>query len=225
MNLPFLPIEIKTESPLFRKALTLARYGRRAAYEQLEFLGDRVLGLIVAEMLYRHFKYENEGDWAMRFTLLVREETLAYLAKQINLSSYLITKDEGLRDNDSILADVMEAIIAAIYLDQGLDKAKLFVESLWTPLLDRSHETIKDAKSALQEWSQLHTQTLPKYELISRTGPDHAPFFIVSVMIDKYGSATGEGTSKKEAMQHAAKQLLNTLSQITVGIPKKRSKK
>ncbi len=211
MKLSFLPFDIKTESPLYTKAFTLARHGRPAAYEQLEFLGDRVLGLVIAEMLYRHFKNENEGDWAMRFTLLVREETLADIARKIGLQSYLITKDESLRNNNSILADVMEALIAALYLDQGLSKTKTFIENLWLPLLKRSHESIKDSKSALQEWSQLVVHTLPKYKLISRTGPDHAPSFVVSVEVEGYDVMTGEGPSKKEAMQRAAEKLLNIL--------------
>lgn len=211
MKLSFLPFDIKTESPLYTKAFTLARHGRPAAYEQLEFLGDRVLGLVIAEMLYRHFKNENEGDWAMRFTLLVREETLADIARKIGLQSYLITKDESLRNNNSILADVMEALIAALYLDQGLSKTKIFIENLWLPLLERSHESIKDSKSALQEWSQLVVHSLPQYKLISRTGPDHAPSFVVSVEVEGYDVMTGEGSSKKEAMQRAAEKLLNIL--------------
>ncbi len=211
MKLPFLPADINTESPLYERALTLANHRKKALYERLEFLGDRVLGLIVAEMLYRHFKNEQEGDWAMRFTLLVREETLAEVAKKIGLPAYLITEDNSMRENQSVLSDVMEALIAAIYLDQGIVKAKKFVENLWMPLLNRDHETIKDAKSALQEWSQSKVGILPEYELIERTGPDHAPHFRVKVSIEGYGSQIGEGGSKKEATQVAAEKLLSAL--------------
>ncbi len=196
---------------LFRRALTLANRGKPASYERLEFLGDRVLGMVVAEMLYRHFPQENEGDWAMRFTLLVREETLADVARQIGIPPLLITDDVALRDNNSILADVMEALIAAAYLDLGIVKVKRFIEDLWRPLLNRSYETIKDAKSALQELTQRELRVLPEYTQISRTGPDHAPHFVIKVSVPKYGEATGEGHSKKEAMQAAAGNMLSII--------------
>ncbi len=206
---------------LFRRALTLANHGKRASYERLEFLGDRVLGMIVAEMLYRHFPKENEGDWAMRFTLLVREETLADVARQIGVPALLITDDEALRNNNSILADVMEALIAAAYMDLGIVKVKKFIEDLWTPLLNRSHETIKDAKSALQEITQRDLHILPTYNQISKTGPDHAPHFVISVSIPKYGEVIGEGGSKKEAMQIAAEKMLEIISQSDKQIKRK----
>ncbi len=206
---------------VFKRALTLANHGKRAPYERLEFLGDRVLGLVIAEMLYRHFPNEHEGDWAMRFTLLVREETLAEVARKIGLPKLLITDEEPLRDNNSILADVTEALIAAAYLDLGMVKVKKFIEELWTPLLNRSHETIKDAKSALQEWSQREVRVLPVYNQLSKTGPDHAPHFVIEVSIAGVGSAIGAGTSKKEAMQTAAENMLAILPKS----PEKKSKK
>ncbi len=209
---------------VFRRALTLAYKGKRASYERLEFLGDRVLGMIVAEMLYRHFPHENEGDWAMRFTLLVREETLAEVARQIDIPLLLITDDVALRDNNSILADVMEALIAAAYLDLGLARVKQFIETLWTPLLNRSHETIKDAKSALQEFTQRELRVLPEYTQVAKTGPDHAPHFVIEVSVPKYGRLTAEGTSKKEAMQIAAEMMLEKIKSFDNKKTKKEEK-
>lgn len=207
-----LPVDqIITNNQIYKRALTLANHGKSAPYERLEFLGDRVLGLILADMLYHHFPAENEGDWAMRFTLLAQEKTLAEIAKQIGLPKRLITTDNALRQNNSILSDVCEALIAALYLDQGMEKARQFVQTWWTPLLNRSHETIKDAKSALQEWAQKH-QKMPQYTVINRIGPDHAPLFTIEAKIDGFGKAQAVGSSKKEAEQNAAKQLLTQLT-------------
>ncbi len=212
MTSSVLPVdEIITNNPIYKRALTLANHGKSAPYERLEFLGDRVLGLILADMLYHHFPAENEGDWAMRFTLLAQEKTLAEIAKQIGLPKRLITQDNALRQNSSILADVCEAVIAALYLDQGLEKARQFVQTWWTPLLNRSHETIKDAKSALQEWAQKHQQ-MPQYTVINRIGPDHAPLFTIEAKIEGFGETQAVGPSKKEAEQNAAKQLLTQLT-------------
>lgn len=200
-----------TGNPIYKRALTLANHGRKAPYERLEFLGDRVLGLILADMLYHYFPTETEGDWAMRFTILAQEKTLAEIARKIGIPEQLITPDEELRQNNSILSDVCEAVIAAIYLDQGLEKARRFIQTLWHPFLNQSHETIKDAKSALQEWAQKHKE-MPQYTVLSREGPDHAPRFTVEVNIPNYASFRASGSSKKEAEQEAAKQLFSTLT-------------
>ncbi len=201
-----------TDNPIYKRAFTLANHGKSAPYEHLEFLGDRVLGLILADMLYHHFPHETEGDWAMRFTLLAQEITLAEIAKQIGLPKRLITSDNTLRQNNSVLSDVCEALIAAIYLDQGIEKARYFVRTWWTPLLNRSHETIKDSKSALQEWAQKR-QKMPQYTTLERKGPDHAPQFTVEVKINGFGETQAVGHSKKDAEQKAAKQLLDKLSE------------
>lgn len=211
MSLEFHLSDFIKDTPIYRKALTLANYGKSAPYERLEFLGDRVLGLYVANLLYRYFPKENEGAWAMRFTILVREETLAEIARQIGIPKLLRTKDNHLRDNNSILADVCEALIAAVYLDQGEKRARQFVELLWTPYLEQSQETIKDSKSALQEWAQKRGK-MPVYTEISRTGEDHNPTFIMQVEIETYGKATGKGHSKKEAMKIASQTLLDELT-------------
>lgn len=199
---------IDTNSRLMAMALQLSSHGHRAKYERLEFLGDRVVGLVVAEMLYRLFPQEKEGEMARRFVALTREETLANIAEQIGLPEKLKTTEDRLRHNASVLSDVCEAVIAAIYLEKGLDDVRQFMEPLWRPLIDAEDQAPQDAKSSLQEWSQHRYQLLPIYELVDRKGPDHAPSFTVVVKI-KNMTATGVGTSKKLAEQQAAETFLN----------------
>lgn len=197
------------DKSLFETAITLSHHGKAAAYERMEFLGDRVLGLIVADLLYERFPNEKEGDLARRFTALVREETLAEIAVQIGLPALLKTKENELRHNESVLADVCESILGALYLDQGLEAARAFMIPLWCPLLTREKVAPKDAKSALQELAQQRVFSLPIYTVLKRIGPDHAPRFLVQVEIMGLGLAHAEGASKKLAEQAAATQLLS----------------
>ena len=193
---------------LLKQALTLSHHGKSAPYERLEFLGDRVLGLIIADMLYHTFDKEKEGELARRFTGLVREETLAQIAVQLNLGDMMITKEHELRANRSVLSDVCEAVLGALYLDSGLEAVRSFMEPIWTPLLHMDKKAPKDAKSALQEWAQQHGHKLPVYTLIDKTGEEHAPKFIMQVDVEGLGQAIGEGTNKKTAEQTAASNLL-----------------
>lgn len=197
---------------LFITATTLAHHGKSAAYERLEFLGDRVLGLVVAEMLYLAFPKENEGQLARRFTALVREETLAEVSVQLELPALLITNENELRHNPSVLADVCEAILGALFLDQGLDAVRTFMTPLWTPLLTRTPEAPKDSKSTLQEWAQKKGYALPIYTVLKKIGTDHAPCFLMQVEIMGVGLATAEGVSKKIAEQACATELLKNLN-------------
>lgn len=196
------------DKSLFDTAVTLSHHGKAAAYERLEFLGDRVLGLVVAEMLYDAFPQEKEGELARRFTALVREETLAEVAVQMGVPELLKTKENELRHNDSVLADVCEALLGALYLDQGLSAVCNFMEPLWCPLLTREKQAPKDAKSTLQEWAQQKGFALPIYTVLKRMGPDHAPCFLMQVEIMGVGLASAEGASKKLAEQAAAIDLL-----------------
>ena len=200
---------------LLKDALTLAHANKAATYERLECLGDRVLGLIVADMLLTHHKSEKEGDIAKRFTALVREETLAELAKKIGIPSALITDTPELRDNASVLSDVMEALIAAIYKDSGFEAAKTFVEPLYETMLDIDVTPPVDPKTALQEWGHKHNILLPVYKVLSQTGPAHAPLFKVSVKMGNYDEVIAEGTSKKIAEQNAAKSFLEQYAKGT----------
>ena len=184
--------------------------------ERLEFLGDRVLGLVVAEMLYTRFCREREGAMAKRFVALVRRETLARVAIQINLGDHIqMAKGEraaGADTNPAILSDCMEAVIAALSLDGGLEPARSFIEKLWTPLLDEANKPPQDAKTQLQEWLQGRGKPLPKYEMIGREGPAHAPIFTIELTTSDGDSVSAEGKSKREAEQIAAQLMLDKLS-------------
>ncbi len=200
--------ELFHDQELLKQALTLSHHGKSAPYERLEFLGDRVLGIIVADMLYHTFDKEKEGELARRFTGLVREETLAQIATQLNLGNLMITKEHELRQNRSILADVCEAVLGALYLDSGLEAVRAFMEPIWTPLLHMDKKAPKDAKSALQEWAQQNGHKLPVYTLIEKTGEEHAPQFIMQAEVIGIGCAVGQGANKKTAEQVAAGNLL-----------------
>ena len=191
------------------------RGAREDSYERLEFLGDRVLGLIVADLLLRRFPEENEGELALRHAGLVRRETLAQIAEELDLGSHLrLAKGEaaaGERDNPAILADSCEAVISAVYLDGGLDAARALVEPLWTPLLEAALEPPRDAKTILQEWAQARGLPLPDYREVGRTGPDHGPVFTVEVAVQGHPPAAGEGRSKRLAEQAAAGLLMSRI--------------
>ncbi len=193
---------------LLKDALTLAHANKAAAYERLEFLGDRVLGLIVADLLLAHHRKEKEGDIAKRFTALVREETLAKLARQIGIPDALITDANELRDNDSVLSDVFEALMAAIFKDSDLAQAYRFATPLYTPLLDKDIKPPVDPKTALQEWGHKHGIFLPEYVVISQSGPAHAPLFKVAVRMKGFDEVVAQGSSKKTAEQNAAAHFL-----------------
>ena len=208
------------ENPdLLRHALTHSSTNtdRLKSNERLEFLGDRVLGLIAADMLFKAFPKEREGDLGYRFTKLVRRQTLVEVANVICLGNYIIMSDgereTGGPTKNSLLADTCEALIAAIYCDGGLVPARRIVEHFWTPHLSQDPHPIKDAKTALQEWSQANGNTLPRYQTIKQSGPDHKPFFCVEVRIGESSSAEGKGYSKRSAEQAAAAKLLTQMIQ------------
>lgn len=186
-----------------------------ANYQRLEFLGDAVLGMVVAEMLYHTFPEENEGELARRKAALVSGPTVAEVARLIELGAELkLTQSEeaaGGRENLSILEDACEALIGAVFLDGGCDPASAFIRKFWTPLLKKISSPPKDAKTALQEWTQARGLGLPQYELLSSTGPAHAPEFKIRVSIEGQGEATATGASKKSAEHDAAQQLLGRL--------------
>jgi ribonuclease-3 len=198
------------DKTLLNKALKLAYKGRSADYERLEFLGDRVVGMVVAELLYTTFPKENEGDLAKRFVALTCEKALAEIAQTIGLPKLLKTNENELRHNSSVLSDVCEAVIAALYLDRGLEAVKTFMTPIWMPLILSNHQVPQDAKTSLQEWAQKTYKTLPVYTLINQEGPAHNPTFTVSVSIEKF-SASGSGTSKKNAEQEAAQNLMEAI--------------
>ena len=191
------------------------RGGPRGGYERLEFLGDRVLGLVIADLLWRGFEDEQEGPLTRRLTHLVRRDALARVAAAIGLDRHLrLSPAEaaaGAARNPGILADVLEAVIAAIYLDGGFPAATAFIERFWEPLITEMEAPPSDAKTELQEWAQARGLKLPAYELIATSGPDHAPHFTVSVRVAGQEEASATASSKRAAETAAAAALLDRL--------------
>jgi len=182
------------------------------SYQRLEFLGDRVLGLVIADILLKRFVDSNEGDLSRTLNALVRKETLAKVALGIELGSFINLGESEARSGgakkEAILADVMEAIIGAIYVDGGHDKAYKLVEKLFSPMIETASESGADAKTFLQEWAQGKRLATPKYTEISRTGPDHVPIFTIEVGINGYEKINATGASKKTAEHSAAEKFL-----------------
>lgn len=212
---------------LLRQALTHSsleetREGLPFSNERLEFLGDRVLGLVIARYLYDEFAEEEEGALSRRHTALVRREALARVAEEIGLSQYLIISDaeegSGGRDNQSLLANGCEALIAALFLDAGYEAANGFILRYWQPLSAEDLTPPKDPKTALQEWAQGQGLKLPDYRETGRTGPSHSPLFTIEVVVDGFPPVSATGTSKRAAQQAAAESFLDQLTGIEPGI-------
>ena len=186
------------------------------SYERLEFLGDRVLGLVIADLLWRRFESEPEGHLTRRHTHLVRREALARVATQVGLGAHLILsraeRPAGAASNPSILADACEALIAAIYLDGGFEAATVFVHRFWEPLIDEMDEPPRDPKTALQERMQARGLALPTYELVGSSGPDHALRFTVEASVAGGHRAIATASSKRLAEAKAAEMLLEQLT-------------
>ena len=183
--------------------------------QRLEFLGDRVLGLVMAEALLAADKGAREGQLAPRFNALVRKETCAEIARQIDLGAVLKlgrseTKSGG-RRKQALLGDAMEAVIAAVYLDAGFDAARDLVVRLWDDRIKSVKADARDAKTALQEWAQARGDEPPTYLEIGRSGPDHAPVFTIEVQLQTGQTARADATSKRAAEQAAAAELLAAL--------------
>lgn len=189
--------------------------GEGPSYQRLEFLGDRVLGLIVCELLYSRFPTEQEGALAKRLAALVRQDSLAEVARDLGLGHFMILpraeEDAGERDNPALLSDACEAVIGALYLDGGLEVARAFVAPRWTPLLEADRTPPQDAKTALQEWAQGRGLPLPDYRETGRDGPAHEPRFTVEVTVQGQAPTQGEGRSKRQAERAAAAALLAEL--------------
>ncbi|HLI11809.1 MAG TPA: ribonuclease III [Alphaproteobacteria bacterium] len=181
-------------------------------YERLEFLGDRVLGLVVAELLVHKYTHEQEGELTRRHTALVRRDTLVEVARTVDLGSHLrLSKGEagaGSRESPTVLADACEAVIAALYLDGGLDAARPFIERYWTPFMAAASIPPRDAKTALQEWAQGEKLPLPVYSTVAVEGPSHEPVFTISVAVKGMEPLAARGRSKRAAEQAAAEMLL-----------------
>lgn len=202
--------------------------------ERLEFLGDAVLGICVAEMLIRSFPEEPEGVLSKRRAALVNQRQLAKLAESIDLgSALLLGKGEektGGRSKKSLLCDAFEAVIGAIYLDQGMDVAKKHVQRFFEGLVPDSKkvETSQDYKTRLQEYFQSHYKKSPRYSVVAESGPDHSKTFEVKIEFNARTIATGKGSSKREAEQDAARnafRILNVNDSIIPNVQKRTRKK
>jgi ribonuclease III len=180
------------------------------SYERLEFLGDRVLGLAIAEMLYTAFLKGSEGDLSRRLSELVRRETCAAVAAEWELGPYIKIggKEAAIRSNRSVLADVCEAVIAAVFLDAGYEAARAVVEKSFGPRMQALGKAPSNPKAALQEWALARGFPLPSYEVVEQFGPHHAPKFRIAVTVKGFKPGEGTGTSKRAAEQDAAEALL-----------------
>jgi len=203
---------------LIKDALTHSSTGKASNYERLEFLGDRVLGLVIAETLFEKFPDEAEGDLAKRLSALAQGSFIAKISVEIKLGSYVAFSDgeraAGGAENENILADVFESVIGALYLDGGLEECRRVIEKLWGDHFFKMKEPPLHPKTALQEWAQSEGLALPAYEIIEQSGPDHAPVFDVQLCIDGHEPLVVQGRSRQEAEKHAAKQFLKKIGQI-----------
>jgi ribonuclease III len=185
------------------------------ANQRLEFLGDRVLNLLIAERLIDRRRNETEGDLAPRLNRLVKKGACAEAFRHLGLGAFLLLSESevasGGRDRESTLGDACEAVIAAIYLDGGLSAARKFVEKGWAPQFNSGPAEMKDPKTLLQEWAQGQGHPLPDYVVTGRSGPDHAPEYQVEVRIAQNGTAAATGPSKRDAERQAAARMLEQL--------------
>ncbi len=183
--------------------------------QRLEFLGDRVLGLVISEALFKADRGASEGQLAPRFNALVRKETCADVAREVDLGAVLrLGRSEmvsGGRRKEALLADAMEAVIAAVYLDAGLEPARAMILRLWSDRIGAVEDDARDAKTALQEWAQARGQVPPSYREVSREGPDHAPVFMIEAKLASGETAQASAPAKRHAEQAAAKALLKRM--------------
>lgn len=207
-----------TKPDLLRQAITHSSMSSpsRSDNQRLEFLGDRVLGLVMAQALLEEDTSATEGVLAPRFNALVRKEACADVARQIDLGAALkLGRSEQLsggRRKLALLGDAMEAVLAAVYLDGGFDAAQALILRLWGTRVSSVEDDAKDAKTSLQEWAQARGLKPPHYEQKSRSGPDHAPVFTIEAQLDNGASAEATAGSKRQAEQAAAKTLLDQLN-------------
>ena len=200
---------------LLHVALTHKSFDSKKNNEKLEFLGDRVLGLIISKKLLDKYPEEKEGIIDKKFANLVNKKTCIIIANKLNLKKFLSlgASNKNLeRSADKIVSDTLEAIVGAIYLDGGLKLAEKFVFKFWETFIDKSIVTLIDSKTKLQEYSLKRFKKLPKYTFFKKTGPQHKPLFKTEVEIPESKKVTGIGSSKKNAQQNAASKLIKLLN-------------
>ena len=185
-------------------------------YERLEFLGDRVLGLIISELLFEKFPLEKEGELSKRFSNLVNKQALIQVSHKLKLSELILTSQNYLKNNkvtDSMLADSLEALIGAIFLDSNYKKVKKVIEFLWKEQINIQIQPPNNPKSFLQEWCLTNKKLLPNYSLVYKKGPDHSPHFKVRVEVKNFLTSFGEGKTKREAELNAAKKIVKKINE------------
>jgi ribonuclease III len=199
---------------LFERAVTHASVGRDS-YDRLEFLGDRVLGLVTARWLYERFPDEHEGQMSKRFNALVSRETCAEVGRQLGIPGHIRlgkqAREDRAADSDNVVGDVVEALIGALFLESGFDAAQDFIRTAWADYVGSQKRAPQHPKSALQELAADRSLPPPLYELVSRTGAHHAPTFRIRVSIKGGGEAEAEGASKQDAETAAALALLERM--------------
>ena len=199
---------------LFEAALTHSSKGK-GNYERLEFLGDRVLGLAIARLLYERFPAEPEGKLSQRFNMLVDRVTCSEIGRSLGLPAVIRlgkqAREDGAAWSDNVVGDVVEALIGAVFLEGGLDAADAVIRRHWEHLVDEQHGVPKHPKSALQELAAGRDLPNPRYQVVSQTGAHHSPRFTVRVSIDSLGEAEATGPSKQDAETAAAAELLSKL--------------
>jgi ribonuclease III len=202
------------DAKLYERALTHGSFGSDT-YERLEFLGDRVLGLVVARWLYDMFGGDAEGKLSSRFNSLVAGTTCAGVGRAIGITPHIRlgkqARDDGAFDSDNVLGDVVEALIGALYLDHGIEAAQAFIKTHWASLLSSQDAAPRHPKSELQEWAAAHNRKPPVYNVVDRSGPHHAPRFTIKVSLGSAGEAEATGASKQDGETAAAAALLGKL--------------
>tara|TARA_B100001059_G_C17822223_1_gene579029 strand:- start:1077 stop:1742 length:666 start_codon:yes stop_codon:yes gene_type:complete len=209
-------LNIKFENvDLLKKSLIHKSFNNTVNNEKLEFLGDRVIGLVIAKTLIEIYPNEKEGIIDKKFANLVNKKTCALIGLKIDLKKYMTLGDsyKGVKRSDQkILSDGLEALIGAIFFDRGLKICEKFILKYWKEFIDKSDFTEIDSKTILQEYCLKKYKILPKYILFKKTGPEHSPIFKVEVKIPDYKSFSASGNSKKNAEQNAAKKLISDLN-------------
>ena len=196
-----------------KKSITHKSFDTTNNYEKLEFLGDRILGFVISKKLIELYPYEKEGVLDKKLASLVNKNKCLEVAKIIGLEKFILVgnKNKKTKVENKIIADSIEALIAAIYYDKGFEASEKFILTMWKNFISLSDLTIVDSKTKLQEYSLKKYKSLPLYKLISSSGPRHKPKFTISVRLNDTKSFDGSGETKKKAEQNAAKKLLDTI--------------
>jgi ribonuclease-3 len=208
----FRDAELAARALTHLSAPATAGQGRLDSYQRLEFLGDRVLGLAVAEMLYEAFPQASEGELSMRLAALVRRETCAEVAKEWEVGPHVVLgvgeAQAGGRKKAAILADIAESLIGAVFVEAGFEAARKVIAKAWRARMDAVEEPERDAKTAMQEWAQARALAAPSYLEIDRSGPPHAPQFTIQVSLEGFEPSHGSASSKRGAEQAAARAFM-----------------